>query len=308
MAAAAEDFGGQTLSDGIRLHGWKFTTSQGPIASTSELQTLKAQLRDAVPDGPEFVPKLPEAVYLRNTLTLTHEASGKEVRFDAQAALVRWLHSSLQHGSGGMTVPAADLTSWKSSREEKSGDKSERPDWDWTYSTDYTGSTSGWVAHEGAGIDGAMLRRRDVPVLFYADLPLFHDDLHDHGASELRVRIRVMPNCFFVLLRHFLRVDGAFIRQRDARYFCKLFSADEVPTMPPSFVRLLRDGQLALPPLPSAFPDTEGAALGQVGYVDGGSADTPRPALALALPDEQTSAERLAAVPPELERTEELPI
>jgi len=58
----------------------------------------------------------------------------------------------------------------------------------------------------------SMLRRTDVPILCFADLVLFNDDLHDCGESELRLRLRLMPGCFFILLRHYLRVDGVFVR------------------------------------------------------------------------------------------------
>ncbi len=40
-------------------------------------------------------------------------------------------------------------------------------------------------------------------------MPLFIDFLHDHGHSELRVRVRVMPSCFLVLLEHTLTVQAS---------------------------------------------------------------------------------------------------
>ena len=54
----------------------------------------------------------------------------------------------------------------------------------------------------------ALLRKRE-PILFFADRTFYTDDLHDNGVSEARLRVRVMPSCFFVLLRHWLRVDGS---------------------------------------------------------------------------------------------------
>jgi TIP41-like family len=35
-------------------------------------------------------------------------------------------------------------------------------------------------------------------------------------------QVRVMPNCWYVLLRFFLRVDRLFVRLREARLFCDL--------------------------------------------------------------------------------------
>lgn len=77
--------------------------------------------------------------------------------------------------------------------------------YDWTYTTTYTGhrstdgldplpndSASSWspadpdnTAH---AIPMAELTRPD-PILFYAEVPLFEDELHDNGSSNLLVRI-----------------------------------------------------------------------------------------------------------------------
>ena len=75
-----------------------------------------------------------------------------------------------------------------------------------------------WSAHRGRGLEadseaGRLLRSRE-PILWSADVPLYEDALHDHGAVALRARIRVMPSCFLVLLTHYLRVDGVMVRQR----------------------------------------------------------------------------------------------
>lgn len=43
----------------------------------------------------------------------------------------------------------------------------------------------------GLGVE-QMLQSRD-PILFYDDVTLFEDELHDHGAVQLNVKVRVMP-------------------------------------------------------------------------------------------------------------------
>lgn len=71
--------------------------------------------------------------------------------------------------------------------------------YDWTYTTVYAG-------HEDENVDSqsmfapadadnpahtipiAELMRPD-PILFYAEIPLFEDELHDNGSSHLLVRI-----------------------------------------------------------------------------------------------------------------------
>ena len=71
--------------------------------------------------------------------------------------------------------------------------------YDWTYTTTYAGHSEGASSSEVAwkeedlentahGIPIAELTRPD-PILFYAEIPLFEDELHDNGASHLLVRI-----------------------------------------------------------------------------------------------------------------------
>ena len=71
--------------------------------------------------------------------------------------------------------------------------------YDWTYTTTYGGSlddvglgNAQWTPGEPSNIHHlipiAELSRPD-PILFYAEIPLFEDELHDNGASHLLVRI-----------------------------------------------------------------------------------------------------------------------
>lgn len=145
-----------------------------------------------------------------------------------------------------------------------------------------------WSPHTGPGIDYALLKRTDLPILCFADLILFSDDLHDCGESELRLRLRLMPGCFFILLRHFLRVDGVFIRTHDTRIFHK-FGAKTV-------LRATRVAQAPLPALPAAP-----AAAAPVT-----SHGAPFSPALTPLPDEAAAAQLLAAVPAVHEAVEEI--
>lgn len=60
-------------------------------------------------------------------------------------------------------------------------------------------------------INIARLTARD-PILLFDDVTLFEDELHDHGLSSCSVKFRVMPTCFLILLRYWLRVDNVLIR------------------------------------------------------------------------------------------------
>lgn len=56
-------------------------------------------------------------------------------------------------------------------------------------------------------------------IMFFDEVLLFEDELHDHGVSMISGKIRVMPTSFFLLLRFFLRVDGVLIRINDTRLY-----------------------------------------------------------------------------------------
>lgn len=68
--------------------------------------------------------------------------------------------------------------------------------YDWTYTTVYTGHLEGTSAsfvpadtdNPAHTIPMAELTRPD-PILFYAEVPLFEDELHDNGTSQLLVKI-----------------------------------------------------------------------------------------------------------------------
>jgi hypothetical protein len=118
--------------------------------------------------------------------------------------------------------------------------------YDWVFGTDYEGellrdggggrrveedpcdtfldgdALGGGVEWEGVNasvIDRGLLSDRAAPILFYDDITLYEDELHDHGVVSLNAKVRVMPTCWFVLLRYFLRVDGVLLRVEDTRYF-----------------------------------------------------------------------------------------
>lgn len=81
------------------------------------------------------------------------------------------------------------------------------------------------TATPAESINWDMLKRTDLPIRFFAALDLFEDDLHDGGLSRLTVKTRAMDTCFFVLLRHVIRVDGTILIVRDVRVFHDMTAA-----------------------------------------------------------------------------------
>jgi type 2A phosphatase activator TIP41 len=115
---------------------------------------------------------------------------------------------------------------------------------DWSYTTDYCGTTlprthTTESLNAGAGrgpsfpfqqtdaqIPLHLLKRPD-PILFYDDVTLYEDELADNGIALLSCKIRVMPARLLLLARFFLRLDDVIFRIRDTRVYVE-FSTRQV--------------------------------------------------------------------------------
>ena len=61
-------------------------------------------------------------------------------------------------------------------------------------------------------------------------MSLYDDELHDFGDMSLSVKLRVMPTCWFALLRCWVRVDSVGLRAVETRFFCK-FGGGSAPVV-----------------------------------------------------------------------------
>lgn len=57
------------------------------------------------------------------------------------------------------------------------------------------------------------------PILHHGSLYLFESDLEDCGYAMGQMRFRVMEDCYFILVRYYLRVDGVRVRMFDTRIY-----------------------------------------------------------------------------------------
>jgi type 2A phosphatase activator TIP41 len=206
----------------IHIADWIIVASTNPISSAPECDALQAEL--GFP--------LPEMTFGSNYLTFHHRPSSWKYTFNAKGALGDVKKGELGPGDGGVKVGHADK--WLQSRTDPS---SQLPmpqtvvtkQYDWTYTSMYPGHEvddpsrrySWRVAdpeNASHAIPLAELTRPD-PILFYAEIPLYEDELHDNGSSGLLVRIRVMPTCIFILSRFTLRVDHVLFRTFDTRIY-----------------------------------------------------------------------------------------
>jgi type 2A phosphatase activator TIP41 len=118
---------------------------------------------------------------------------------------------------------------------------------DWTYSTPYKGSVGPAEKKKDIGeitisLDNLSLNTADKsiqvpylestkddinlanlgpsnPIKYYNEITLFEDELGDCGLSQSNFRFRVMGDCFFGLLRFYLRNDEVLIRIYDTRFY-----------------------------------------------------------------------------------------
>ncbi|XP_066257184.1 TIP41-like protein [Euwallacea similis] len=157
------------------------------------------------------LPHLPEMVFPRNILTVVHPNGGR-IEFNTLEALKKVCSSNLP-------IQVACSEAWKESRSAEHLEQKIKP-FDWTFSTDYSGTLSkeAHIEETNEIIDMEMLKQKEK-ILFYHEMTLYEDELHDNGISSLTIKIRVMPSSFFVLLRFFLRVDGVMVRVNDTRVF-----------------------------------------------------------------------------------------
>lgn len=197
----------------IEIGPWTITANTNPISNARECDTLYAAI-GGIP--------LPEMTFGNNLLELEHRPSGWKFAFTTKEALLGVRNGELQEGDGGVKVGYADA--WMKSRyvcvhcnehwflrqmlnHRSTGPASSLPmpktvatkPFDWTYTTLYPGheepesnKSISWQPAERSNpahsIPMAELARHD-PILFFAEIPLFEDELHDNGASHFVVRI-----------------------------------------------------------------------------------------------------------------------
>lgn len=158
------------------------------------------------------LPSLPDMVFANNLLQITH-TSGGSIAFNSLEALkcVNDREDILQ---------VAHAEAWKEARADcEYARKVVRP-FDWTYTTDFRGTLS-----EGLNVEETTeridLQKLKAPeeIVFYDEIFLYEDELDDNGSTRCVVKVRVMPSGFFVVFRHYLRVDHVIVRVNDTRLY-----------------------------------------------------------------------------------------
>lgn len=135
-------------------------------------------------------------VFPNNILTLTH-SSGGQIEFNALDALKTV-------ANGKLPIKVACSEEWNESRFKKLCEFHEKiifcrsPEhlgqklkpFDWTFSNDYKGTITGCiqVTPTEERIDIEKLKEKEK-ILFYQELMLYEDELHDNGISSCTIKI-----------------------------------------------------------------------------------------------------------------------
>ncbi|KAG0048580.1 hypothetical protein BGZ83_006464 [Gryganskiella cystojenkinii] len=196
---------------GITIDNWTVLSHKTSILSSSEIDAASADL--GIP--------IPEMIFGNNYLSIEHKNSGFKLEFRALPALAMVDQSSTS--SDHIKVSYAREWFDKRSMANQEHITDVVKPYDWTYSTRYMGSNASSDLSLEFGpteetIDIEQLKRPD-PILFYDENILFEDELADNGTAVLTTKMRVMPSCFFILLRFFLRVDDVLFRVYDTRIY-----------------------------------------------------------------------------------------
>ena len=134
-------------------------------------------------------------------------------------------------GAGGLIqhFPVSNLLLTRGREHHNNEIKEVVKPFDWSYTTDYKGTVhpkGKQLESNSSEIPLELLKRPD-PFKFFADVPLYEDELADNGISVLSCKIRVMPDRMLLLSRFFMRLDGVLFRIRDTRVFIE-FRTGEV--------------------------------------------------------------------------------
>lgn len=177
------------------------------------------------------LPQLPEMIFPRNRLVIMHRPTLAAIDFNPIEAL------KLVDAKRDW-VKVKCTQEWSDARKHCEFIKNTIKPYDWTYSTAFAGMCSNLksvhfsiyqlsycfychfyqISPTDEKINLETLKRRDK-ILFYQEMIFYEDELADHGCSCLSLKFRVMPTCFFALLRFYLRVDKVLVKINDTRLF-----------------------------------------------------------------------------------------
>lgn len=196
--------------------GWQFkTTTLDRIMTQEEERKMEQALA---------ISSFPEIAFRSNTFAIAPESERDNpwLLFDVEGLLRS--AASYYHTDEYKNVVAPQLSipvseGWLTTEYAKHD-----PNVDWAWRNNFFGVCADRVRlvprpADTPGINWNLLKDNTLPILFFGSFDLVEDDLHDHGMMISSVKYRVMESAFFVLHRHFVRVDNFAIWMREVRIF-----------------------------------------------------------------------------------------
>jgi len=209
----------------FEFNDWRIETTRSHIL---ESKCKSKEHCDSQPDAKDtclfcqyeaqlHLPHFPDMTFANNLLRIVH-TDGYGLEFKALNALQEVKDRCL-----GTTISVTE--DWLKARENCEYARQVKNNFDWTYSTFYNGHLISkdeqnqiTIEPTDQSINLDKLRVQEE-ILFFDEIDLFEDELADNGVAKLNLKIRVMPEKFFILLRYFLRVDKVKIKIHDTRYY-----------------------------------------------------------------------------------------
>lgn len=147
-------------------------------------------------------------------------SEGGELRTDSISMLPNELKVSMAPHWEGRTVPKDSNFSERNSEQviAKVCDFGS----DWTFSSPYKGHfTSSFPLRAEVTEESIPISRLGVdnPILWGGEVIFYEAELDDCGQCKFTLRIRAMADCFYALVRLYLRVDHVIVRIFDTRIF-----------------------------------------------------------------------------------------
>lgn len=216
---------------GVSIAGFVVGTSQGPIADSGWYADIGARLEKLAQSGstPRKI-NLPEMVFPAAHVAL--EGRGIWMSWDVVDCLEMWAncHKSIPAGTrvaheGVSVLQVKDAVAWGDKHKHISASKGARYHYDWTFSTPFIVKMEGgsWLELDESGMRMDLLTDKTVPILFFDEIILFEDDLHDNGHAQFSIKLRIMPTCAYILARLWVRIDNILVRVHETRILVDFF-------------------------------------------------------------------------------------
>ena len=215
---------------------WEITTVQGRMMGSEDLDRLGLTLNLKIPgivytgSSVQFRHlELPIvfSISLNKALELISDSKRAELLYNGNELTtesISFIPNHLQVASAkhwqGRTLPKEG--NFVDENTEKVTAKVMETRGDWTFTTLYKGSFSQSPGVRAEVTDEQIpIERLGVnnQILWGSEVLFYEDELDDCGQCKFNLRVRAMGDCFFALLRMYVRVDHVAVRICDTRIF-----------------------------------------------------------------------------------------